>query len=117
MRAVKLNPLKVLSAQALFLDSGFLPNVDFFEGDEDAGLVSNNKDICIIGDAADKGIANDSFFAHQSENAVNYGYALAETMVNNVPFNFTPSVVSDHAEIVCDLFQRANLLPIDQPAA
>jgi len=106
VRAVKLSPLKVLSAQALFVDSGFLPNVDFFEPDENETFVPENKDIFFIGSAADKGIGNDFFFVDKSENSLLSAVALAENIFTDKPVDFTPKKEYNPQLIIDELFNR-----------
>ena len=104
--AVKLNPLKVLSAQALFIDSGFLPNIDFFEPDENEAFVPENNDIFIIGDAADKGVENDFFFVDKAENLPSNAAALAENVFTDKPVDFTPKKEYNPQLIIDELFDR-----------
>jgi thioredoxin reductase len=111
VRAVKLNPLKVLSAQALFVDSGFLPNVDFFETDESEGPALGHKDIFIIGSAADKGIESDFFFVDQSENSISTAMALAENIFteHGQRVDFTRKKEYNPQLIIDELFSRFNV--------
>jgi thioredoxin reductase len=106
VRAVKLNPLKVLSAQALFVDSGFSPNVDFFELDENETFIPENKDIFVTGDAADKGIDKDFFFVDKTENSLSNAVAMAENIFTDKPIDFTPKKEYNPQLIIDELFNR-----------
>jgi len=111
IRAVKLNPLKVLSAQALFLDSGFIANNDFFETDEESAATPPKilNDVYFLGDAANRPIADEFFFANEAENSLTGAVALAENIFSDKPIDFTPKKEYNPQLIIDELFSRFNV--------
>ena len=91
------------------MDSGFLPNIDFFEPDENEVFIPGNKDIFIIGDAADKGIESDFLFVGRAENSISTATVLAEHIFTDKPIDFTPKKEYNPQLIIDELFNRFNV--------
>ncbi len=64
VKAVKVIPLKVVSAQLVFIDTGFTPNLSFFEQDITVkdGLLTDLEDVLVTGTASFSGLEDDPFF-------------------------------------------------------
>ncbi len=110
VRAVKLNPLKVLSAQMLFLDSGFLPNGDFLESD---GVsldltAAAAQDVYGIGGCVAASIAGEHFFTVEGQNHRRQAENLAEHLIAGKALDFVPEVMpeSDRCRAVEALFSK-----------
>lgn len=97
VKAVKLNPLKVISSQLVFVDSGFSPNFDFFEEAIEIKdtFFTNFSDIFFLGDV--NGIGNDmqSSLIFNNENVQQQVKMLADFILGNKINTFTPRVVSE----------------------
>lgn len=93
VKAVKLKPLKVFSADLLLVDSGFSANRQALE---DSGPdLSSFSNICIIGDADNQEVENERFFAYNYENSINQAKQLVESLVASTPYEFNRKVISD----------------------
>jgi NAD(P)H-nitrite reductase large subunit len=88
VKAIKITPLKVFSADLLFIDSGFIANREIFS-EVTPGDLAVAKDIYVIGEAANSDIENEKFFAYNYENAKAQGLALAEALLADKPLEFT----------------------------
>lgn len=60
VKALKISPLKVFPAQAVFVDSGFIPNIDFFDGGPAPAPGENG--IFILGDAGRTNLEGEFFY-------------------------------------------------------
>jgi len=108
VRAVKLNPLKIIAAQVLLLDTGFIPNTGFFDSDGPEGIDAKGfSGVSFIGDAADSNLAQDKFFVHNRENAVAGALAAAGGKVD-----FTPKSEYNSQYIIDSIFTRYNVNPV-----
>jgi thioredoxin reductase len=106
VRAVKLNPLKVISAQMLFLDSGFVSAADFFE--EPMEEVAKIEGIHIVGDAG-LDLSHELFFANNGVNVAAYAAALAKSLIENTSIEFTPQFSKTNDTILGDIATRLTL--------
>ena len=72
VRATKISPLKVFSSQLIFVDSGFVPVVNFFEEDLQIRntFFTNFEDVYCIGDVSDTMIGQERYFIHNRDNAI-----------------------------------------------
>ncbi len=80
VKAVKLSPLMVFSSQLVFIDSGFRPNLKFFEDDliiED-NFFTNFEGIYLLGDVNRKDIDREIFFNSNYEDAKKQARIFAE---------------------------------------
>jgi len=96
VRAVKLSPLKVLSAQMLFVDSGFTPNYNFFDQPlvRDGAFSTNHTDVYLLGDAAVSDIENERFFLNNFDDCLIQSRALADFLCDGKPPHFERRIVS-----------------------
>jgi thioredoxin reductase len=65
VKAVKIMPLKVLSSQLVFMDTGFTPNLSFFEQEITVreGLFTDFEDILVTGTASLSNLDDNPFFS------------------------------------------------------
>ncbi|MFH1318238.1 MAG: NAD(P)/FAD-dependent oxidoreductase, partial [Candidatus Omnitrophota bacterium] len=84
VKAVKIAPLKVFSSQAVVIDSGFIPNADFF--DESVNIkdvfFSNHEDLYFLGDVNCKNIEHEFFFNYNYDEAKYQGEVLGDFIVD-----------------------------------
>ncbi|MDD5195221.1 MAG: FAD-dependent oxidoreductase [Candidatus Omnitrophica bacterium] len=80
IKAVKISPLKVFSSQLVFIDSGYCPAIDLFEGEAQIKdtFFSNFQDIYFLGDATRQNIAEESFYAFNRQEAAVQAHLLAD---------------------------------------
>jgi NADH dehydrogenase FAD-containing subunit len=111
VKATKISPLKVFSSQMVFLDTGFSPNLDFFEApinitnifsvlaaalpDEAASPAPQFNDIFAIGNCARKDIGTDCFYAYNSDEARSQAEILAQFILEAKEINFSYKVLSE----------------------
>jgi thioredoxin reductase len=64
VKAVKIIPLKVVSAQLVFMDTGFIPNLSFFEQEITVkeGLLTDLEDVLVTGTASFSDLGDNPFF-------------------------------------------------------
>jgi NADH dehydrogenase FAD-containing subunit len=93
VRATKINPLKVFSSQMVFVDSGFVPNLSFFEpGLIPQGITANYENVYVIGDANAPGIEQDCFYVFNHAEAMAQAVKLSECLVTGVHPGFERKV-------------------------
>lgn len=83
IKAVKISPFKLYSAQLLFVDSGFESNRNFFD-EEIAGhdvFFTNFDDVYLLGDVNEKDIDNEAFFAYNHDNSQEQAKVLADYLL------------------------------------
>lgn len=83
IKAVKISPLKLYSAQLLFVDSGFESNRNFFD-EEIAGhdvFFTNFKDVYLLGDVNEKDIDKEAFFAYNHDNSQEQAKVFADYLL------------------------------------
>ena len=120
VRAVKLNPLKVLSAQALFLDTGFATNNDFFESEGDHAIANPAEaaNVHIIGSCSNNAISDDHFFANEAINSTRQALWLAEKLfTGGEQVDFMPEKEYNPHLIIEELFLKYNVLPVNTNTA
>lgn len=91
VKAVKLSPLMVFSSQLVFIDSGFTPNLKFFEDDliiED-NFFTNFEGIYLLGDVNRKDIDREVFFNSNYEDAGKQARIFAEFIATGVKPDFS----------------------------
>ncbi|MDP2923020.1 MAG: FAD-dependent oxidoreductase [Candidatus Omnitrophota bacterium] len=109
VRATKINPLKVFSSQLVFIDSGFLQNLSFFEEGIhiNNGIVTNYEDIYVIGDANIADIEKDYFYIFNQEEAKSQGLALAQYILEGKQLIFQRKTVGleDKTKFIEEIFK------------
>jgi len=83
VRAVKLSPLKVFSSQLVFIDSGLVPNLDFFEEEmqpKDTFFTDFDR-IYLLGDVTDNSADRESFFINNYEDAIKQTEVFSEFII------------------------------------
>lgn len=84
VKAVKIDPLKILSAQMIFVDSGFEANNDFFE----EGVRSNNnflteyEGVYFLGDIVHADIGSEYFFINNSQEVKTQSELLVDFLID-----------------------------------
>jgi NADPH-dependent 2,4-dienoyl-CoA reductase/sulfur reductase-like enzyme len=87
VKAVKVLPLKIYSAQMLLLDSGFVPNRDIFEEGVEFkpyGVVGQ-ENVYLAGDVNNALVENERFFLYNYQNAEAQGRLLAGHLIDGRP--------------------------------
>ena len=86
VKAVKLSPLMVFSSQLVFIDSGFTPNLKFFEDDLITGdnFFTNFEGIYLLGDVNRKNIDKEVFFTSNHKDVEKQARTFAEFMATGV---------------------------------
>lgn len=86
IKAVKISPLKVFSSQIVFIDSGFSPNVTFFE--EEVRLhetfFTDFEDIYFLGDINSQDIEKEVSFTSNYENAKQQATIFSEFLLKGI---------------------------------
>jgi len=111
VKATKISPLKVFSSQMVFLDTGFVPNLDFFEvpinitniftlepvppAGETVQGTAPFEGIFVIGDCAKKDIETDCFYAYNSNEARSQAELLAQFMLEAKEASFVRKTLSE----------------------
>ncbi|MFA6281159.1 MAG: FAD-dependent oxidoreductase [Candidatus Omnitrophota bacterium] len=108
--AIKVTPLKVYSSELVFIDSGFMPNFDFFEQPinmSDTFPVCFS-DIYVIGDASRKDIDKEYFYEFNQEEAIYEADCLAEKFFGVSKANFERKVLQeeDKKKIIEDFLKE-----------
>ena len=86
VKAAKLSPLMVFSSQLVFIDSGFVPNLKFFEDDliiED-NFFTNFEKVYLLGDVNRKDINQEVFFTSNYEDVKGEAHVFAEFIATGV---------------------------------
>jgi len=102
VKAVKLSPLMVFSSQLVFIDSGFTPNLKFFEDDliiEDK-CFTNFEGIYLLGDANRRDIDKEVFFTSNYEDTKKQARVFAEFIATGVKPDFSSQGSIDKEKIV-----------------
>ena len=102
VKAVKLSPLMVFSSQLVFIDSGFTPNLKFFEDDliiED-NFFTNFEGIYLLGDLNRKDIDKEVFFNSNYEDSQKQARVFAEFIATGVKPDFSSQSVVDNGKKV-----------------
>ena len=105
IKAVKIKPLKVLSCQLVFIDSGFLPQRRFFEEEIRVAdnFFTNHQDIFFIGDAACNDLGRQVFFSSNEAQAAESGRIFADYLLDNQPPIFSrPSFYPEDRKKIID---------------
>ena len=96
VKAVKISPLKVFSSQLVFIDSGFLPNRNFFE--EEIQLkdtfFSNYEGVYFLGDVNHKSLDNDFFYLFNQEEAINQASIFSDFLLKGENPHFGRKIVT-----------------------
>ncbi|MEI8349780.1 MAG: FAD-dependent oxidoreductase [Candidatus Omnitrophota bacterium] len=90
VRATKITPLKVFSSDAVFVDSGFLPNAALFENTvtvRDA-FFTNYDNVYVLGDMNCQDISSERVFAFNCEEVKAQAHSLAEIIVQVQPVSY-----------------------------
>jgi thioredoxin reductase len=71
IKAVKISPLKVFSSQLVFVDSGFSPNLGFFEDEiiSRDTFFTNHEDVYLLGDVTQSDIETKVLFSNNYQEA------------------------------------------------
>jgi NADH dehydrogenase FAD-containing subunit len=109
VKATKINPLKVFSSQLVFIDSGFVPNLGFFEEGIEAkkDMTTNYADIYVVGDANMQSISGDYFYVFNQEEAQSQGALLAQYLLDGKQPFFQRKIATeeDKAKVIKDIFK------------
>lgn len=96
VKATKISPLKVFSSQMVFLDTGFSPNLDFFEAPINiTNIFTEFESIFVLGDCARKDIENDYFYAYNSDEARSQAQLLSQFILEAKEANFAYKALSE----------------------
>jgi 3-phenylpropionate/trans-cinnamate dioxygenase ferredoxin reductase subunit len=101
VRATKINPLKVFSSQLVFIDSGFIPNLDFFQEPVQINqdFSTNYENIYVIGDAGSSTVQKDYFYLFNQQDALLQGQLLAEHLLTMKPVVFNRKIASQKDQL------------------
>ncbi len=97
VKAVKLSPLMVFSSQLVFIDSGFTPNLKFFEDEliiEDK-FFTNFEGIYLLGDVNRKDIDREIFFTFNYEDTEGQARIFAEFIESGKKPDFSSQGIID----------------------
>ena len=96
VKAVKTSLPKVFAAEAVFLDSGFVPDEDIMgrQISADENLLSQFKDIFLIGDCG-WDPSREKFFFNNREEAEKQALLLVEYLTEGVEPKYARGVLSD----------------------
>lgn len=85
VKAVKISPLKVFSSQLVFIDSGFIPNRDFFEQDLAIRdhFFTDYQGLYFLGGTNNQDISKEISFEASDQEARSQAEALAACIFNN----------------------------------
>ena len=83
VKATKILPLKAFPSQLVIIDSGFVPNLNFFEEEifTNGTFFTNFEGVFLLGDVNDSEIGKENFFTYNHENARQQGLSFAEFIV------------------------------------
>lgn len=99
VKAVKLSPLMVFSSQLVFIDSGFVPNLKFFEDEfiiED-NFFTNFEKVYLLGDVNRKDISQKVFFTSNYEDVKGEAHVFAEFIATGVRPTFSKQIIADNS--------------------
>ena len=97
VKAVKISPLKVFSSQLLFIDSGFIPNLNFFEDEvvvRDT-FFTNYEDVYFIGGVTRADIESELLFTNNYEEAISQASCFCDYLVEGKTLTFERKSRSD----------------------
>jgi len=83
VKAVKISPLKVFSSQLVFIDSGFIPNLNFFEDEvvvRDT-FFTNHQDLYFVGDVARSDIESEILFTNNYEETLSQASCFCDYLI------------------------------------
>ncbi len=91
VKAAKLSPLMVFSSQLVFIDSGFTPNLKFFEEDitVENSFFTNFEGVYFLGDLNRPNIGGEAFFASNYEDAQKQARVFADFIATGVKLDFS----------------------------
>jgi thioredoxin reductase len=97
VKATKVLPLKVFSSQLVFIDSGFLPKLDFLETQINIKdtFFTNYENVYVLGDASRENIENELFFVHCHQEAVEQGLIFADFILEGILPPFQKKAVTE----------------------
>ncbi|UCD15988.1 MAG: FAD-dependent oxidoreductase [Candidatus Omnitrophota bacterium] len=100
VKAVKISPLKVFSSQLVFVDSGLLPNNDFFQDGINIHDIffTNYENLYFLGDVNCKNISNEFFFQYNHEEAKKQGAVLADFVLEGTLAFFERKVIEEQVK-------------------
>jgi len=103
VKAVKVQPLKVFSAQLVFIDSGFVPNVDFFEESLEIRDIffTQHDGVYVLGDAGDALTSDEFFYQDRHDDVVRQADALAAFFTHGATAPFERKILT--AEQYCSI--------------
>jgi len=99
VKAAKLSPLMVFSSQLVFIDSGFVPNLKFFEDEfiiED-NFFTNFEKVYLLGDVNRKDISQKVFFTSNYEDVKGEAHVFAEFIATGVRPTFSKQIIADNS--------------------
>jgi len=97
VKAVKLSPLMVFSSQLVFIDSGFIPNLKFFEEDitiKDSSF-TNFEGVYFLGDLNRPNIESETFFTSNYEDTKKQARVFADFIATGVKPDFSSQGIVD----------------------
>jgi NAD(P)H-nitrite reductase large subunit len=102
VKAIKISPFKIFSSQIVIVDSGFLPNYDFFEEEiklED-GFFTNFEKVYFLGDVNRKN--EEKFFVFNYHQTIEEAKVFADFILNNnyPSFKKTEPTIEDKKKII-----------------
>jgi NADH dehydrogenase FAD-containing subunit len=119
VKATKISPLKVFSSQMVFLDTGFVPNLDFFEVPINiTNIFTEFESIFAIGDCARADVGSDYFYAYNSEEARSQAELLAQFMLEAKEANFVRKTLSeqDKQKMIDDFMAIRGNVNLENPS-
>lgn len=96
IKAVKILPLKVFSGQLLIIDSGFIPNLDFFEEDIKAHdtFFTDCQEVYLLGDVNNSKIGDEKFFLFNHDDTLRQSLIFADFLLDSKKLEFSRKDVS-----------------------
>ncbi|MBP7088748.1 MAG: NAD(P)/FAD-dependent oxidoreductase [Candidatus Omnitrophica bacterium] len=96
VKAIKLSPLKVFSSQLLIVDSGFVPNLDFFEEEVKISdtFFTDYPEIYFLGEVNNCKIDEEKFFFFNHDDALRQSLVFSDFLLNNKKLEFNRKEVS-----------------------
>ena len=87
---------KVFSSQMVFLDTGFSPNLDFFEAPINiTNIFTEFENIFVVGDCGRMDIGNDYFYAYNSDEARSQAQLLSQFILEAKEASFVRKILSE----------------------
>lgn len=114
IKAVKISPLKVFSSQLVFIDSGFTPNLQFFEEEVCCRetFFTDFEGIYFLGDVNNPGISSEVLFAANAERAKQQAEVFAAYLLEDrPPVQDTVGLTPDREqEVINNFLEKAEVL-------